>query len=112
MTTLSLMVSLLDILCLLVTRPFATSVRMIPEADKLNIESPRPVVLDSHLRLHTNCKLLKNYRDGKGQQPWVFCILDPESTCTGRDERKSALEAAGAVVHDIPSASGTTFCIP
>lgn len=91
---------------------FATLVRLIPDAAKLNIRSPRPVILDSHLRLRTDCKLLKNYRDGKGQQPWVFCILDPGSACTEMDARKSALEAAGAVVHEIPCVSSTTFLIP
>lgn len=89
-----------------------TLVRLIPEAGKQHIRSPRPVVLDTHLRLRTDCKLLKNYRDGKGQQPWVFCGSDPESACTERNARKSALEAAGAVVYEIQCVSGTTFCIP
>lgn len=89
-----------------------TPVRLIPEAAKVHIRSPRPVVLDTHLRLRTDCKLLKNYRDGKGQQPWVFCTSDPESTGAERNARKSALEAAGAVVYEIPCVSGTTFCIP
>ncbi|KAF8140509.1 dihydrofolate reductase-like domain-containing protein [Boletus edulis] len=82
------------------------NVRLIPEADKLHIKSPRPVVLDAYLRLRTDCKLLKNYRDGKGQQPWVFCASDPESACAERLARKSALEAAGAVVYEIPCVSG------
>ncbi|KAF8560125.1 bacterial bifunctional deaminase-reductase [Imleria badia] len=82
------------------------NVRLIPDAAKLQIRSPRPVVLDTYLRLRTDCKLLKFYRDGKGQQPWVFCSSDPESTCPERNARKSALEAAGAVVHEIPCVSG------
>jgi len=82
------------------------NVRLIPEASKLQIRSPRPVVLDTSLRLRTDCKLLKNYRDGKGQQPWVFCGSEPESACPERNARKSALEAAGAVVYEIPRVSG------
>ncbi|KAI9570344.1 dihydrofolate reductase-like domain-containing protein [Boletus coccyginus] len=82
------------------------NVRLIPEASKLNIRSPCPVVLDTYLRLRTDCKLLKNYRDGMGRQPWIFCGSDPESTCPERNARKSALEAAGAVVYEIPCVSG------
>ncbi|KAG8219593.1 dihydrofolate reductase-like domain-containing protein, partial [Butyriboletus roseoflavus] len=81
------------------------NVRLIPEAVKLHMKSPRPVVLDSHLHLRTDCKLLKNYRDGKGQQPWVFCASDSESARAERNTRKSVLEAAGAVVYEIPSVS-------
>jgi len=81
------------------------NVRLIPEAAELHIRSPRPVILDTYLRLRTDCKLLKNHRDGKGQQPWVFCGSDPESPCPEKDARKSALEAAGAVVYEIPCVS-------
>ena len=112
MMTLSLMVSLLSIVHPFATPIFVTLVRLIPEASKLQIRSPRPVVLDTYLRLRADCKLLKIYRDGKGQQPWVFCGSDPESASPERNARKSALEAAGAVVYEIPRVSGTAFCIP
>ncbi|KAG9314141.1 dihydrofolate reductase-like domain-containing protein [Chiua virens] len=82
------------------------NVRLIPDAHKLHIRSPRPVILDSYLRLHTDCKLLKNYNDGQGQQPWVFCASDPDSACAGRGARKAALEAAGAVVYELLCDSG------
>ncbi|KAN0100400.1 Dihydrofolate reductase-like domain containing protein [Tylopilus felleus] len=82
------------------------NVRLLPDAARQDITLPRPVVLDSHLRLRTDCKLLKNYRDGKGEQPWVFCASDPECASPERSARKSALEAAGAVVYEIPCVSG------
>ena len=110
MMTLSSMVSLLNIVCPFATSISVTLVRLIPEAAKLHIRSPRPVILDTYLRLRTDCKLLKNHSDGKGQQPWIFCGSNPESPCAERDVRKSALEAAGAVVYEIPCVSGTILC--
>lgn len=112
MMTLSSMVSFPNIVPTpLFTRIFVTLVRLLPDAARQDITLPRPVVLDSHLRLRTDCKLLKNYRDGKGEQPWVFCASDPESASPERSARKSALEAAGAVVYEIPCVSGTIVCI-
>lgn len=111
MMTLSLMVSLLSVVYSFILSIFVTLVRLIPGATKSNTRSPCPVVLDTYLRLRTDCRLLKNYRDGTGRQPWIFCGSDPESTCPERSVRKSALEAAGAVVYEIPCVSGTIFYI-
>jgi 2,5-diamino-6-(ribosylamino)-4(3H)-pyrimidinone 5'-phosphate reductase len=60
---------------------------------------PRPVVLDTDLRLSTSCKLLKNYQQRLGRRPWVVCgdVFSPEKTL-----RKQALEEAGAKIIQVP----------
>ncbi|KIK99469.1 hypothetical protein PAXRUDRAFT_131997 [Paxillus rubicundulus Ve08.2h10] len=92
------------------------NVRLIPETLRQDVRPPRPVVLDAYMRLPTNCKLLKNYSDGKGQQPWVFCASqecspDSESAHAERIARRSTLETAGVVVHEIPCINGTGVCL-
>lgn len=71
---------------------------------------PRPVILDSHLRLSTNSKLLNNYREGTGRRPWVMCIG------RGDDEewkaRRDSLVEAGAGVFEIPSTAEGNLSIP
>ncbi|KIJ66193.1 hypothetical protein HYDPIDRAFT_174362 [Hydnomerulius pinastri MD-312] len=74
------------------------NIRLIPETSRSGAKSPRPVILDASLRLRKDCKLLRNFKNELGQQPWVFCALEPDSE--DRRARKSALEAAGAVVHE------------
>jgi len=61
---------------------------------------PRPVILDTTLRLKSTCKLLVNYQTGVGRRPWVFCKSDSEPTLL---DRRRILEAAGAKV--IPTAT-------
>ncbi|KAL4258169.1 2,5-diamino-6-ribosylamino-4(3H)-pyrimidinone 5'-phosphate reductase [Pleurotus pulmonarius] len=34
---------------------------------------PRPIILDTNLRLKTDCKLVQNYKNGSGRRPWVIC---------------------------------------
>ncbi|KAH7923237.1 bacterial bifunctional deaminase-reductase [Leucogyrophana mollusca] len=64
--------------------------------------SPRPIILDSNLRLGLECKLLKNYRQGSAMQPWVVCSpLHAEDR--DRFGRKEALEKAGAKIVEVPS---------
>ena len=72
---------------------------------------PRPVILDSQLRLSPECKLLQNYQKGQGRRPWVICA-DPESTSEPivnyREwlARFSSLEGAGARVLKVPIVNG------
>ncbi|KIM70313.1 hypothetical protein SCLCIDRAFT_1207634 [Scleroderma citrinum Foug A] len=75
--------------------------RLIPEGLRPT-SLPRPVVLDAHLRLHVDCKLLNNFRQGTGLQPWIFCSSDS----LGARERRSALIAAGAVVFEVSCENG------
>lgn len=76
--------------------------RHIPE-DERPSHLPRPVILDTNLRLRPDCKLLKNYRERKGRRPWVICDASLTSNDIGR---KSTLEEAGARVIDVPSVNG------
>ncbi|KAH7102681.1 bacterial bifunctional deaminase-reductase [Auriculariales sp. MPI-PUGE-AT-0066] len=75
--------------------------RHVPNNETL--PAPRPVILDANLRLQPNCKLLKNYAARTGRRPWVF-YSQPRDGSSLKEliERRTALEAAGAVVIDIP----------
>ncbi|KAI0334394.1 dihydrofolate reductase [Cubamyces sp. BRFM 1775] len=78
---------------------------------------PRPIVLDTHLRLSPECKLLKNYQAGCGRRPWVICApqsasLDVGVGVAGTEafaQRAAALQQAGAriVELDVDQASGS-----
>ncbi|KIY50018.1 dihydrofolate reductase, partial [Fistulina hepatica ATCC 64428] len=66
---------------------------------------PRPVILDSNLRLRTDCRLLHNKRAGIGRTPWIFCT--DANWVDGKLNRRWALEQAGArIVPVAPDADG------
>ncbi|EED79711.1 predicted protein [Postia placenta Mad-698-R] len=70
---------------------------------------PRPIILDSQLRLSPDCKLLKNYRAGTGRRPWVVCIGYEKKTEAQEKEsnqKKQALRLAGARVVDETGSKG------
>ncbi|KAI0660610.1 bacterial bifunctional deaminase-reductase [Cubamyces menziesii] len=73
---------------------------------------PRPIVLDTHLRLSPDCKLLKNYQAGCGRRPWVICApqsAPPDVAATAAfSQRAAALQKAGAriVELDVDPSSG------
>lgn len=46
--------------------------RLLPMPPPVS-ELPRPVVLDSTLRMPLTCKLLRNHADGIGRQPLIIC---------------------------------------
>ncbi|PLW45454.1 hypothetical protein PCASD_05919 [Puccinia coronata f. sp. avenae] len=60
---------------------------------------PQPIVLDTSLRTPVDCKLIKNYRNQVGKQPWLICARSAMSL-----QRRQELEAAGARV--IPITNG------
>ena len=64
---------------------------------------PRPVILDSHLRLSPHCKLLKNFQNGTGRRPWVICATSAKSA---ELPNRKALENAGATIIEVSSADG------
>ncbi|OBZ79045.1 2,5-diamino-6-ribosylamino-4(3H)-pyrimidinone 5'-phosphate reductase [Grifola frondosa] len=64
-----------------------------PVAVPASVQPPRPVILDTQLRLVPSCKLLVNYRGGRGRRPWVVCARSDEQAWR---ERKAVLESAGA----------------
>lgn len=62
-------------------------------------EQPQPIILDSKLRTPIDCKLIKNYQNQIGKQPWLICARSLMSL-----QRRNILEDAGAKV--IPITSG------
>ena len=61
---------------------------------------PRPVILDAHLRLHPECKLLINYKSGTGRRPWVIC------SSSASPLNRATLEKAGARIIEITERDG------
>ncbi|KAF8527380.1 bacterial bifunctional deaminase-reductase [Hysterangium stoloniferum] len=59
---------------------------------------PRPVILDSELRLPLHAKLLKNYQQGTGRRPWIICH---DVSSADKALRQQLLEKAGAMVFTI-----------
>jgi hypothetical protein len=49
--------------------------------------------MDRRCRLAVDCKLIKNYGEGKGKQPWVICSKTDDGEVLAR---KAKLESAGA----------------
>ncbi|KAI0699384.1 bacterial bifunctional deaminase-reductase [Cerioporus squamosus] len=79
---------------------------------------PRPVVLDTHLRLSPECKLLKNYQAGRGRRPWVVCAsqttLHDTASTEAFTQRAAALRSAGAriIEVDADAATGGLIAVP
>ncbi|KAG7099694.1 hypothetical protein E1B28_001516 [Marasmius oreades] len=71
---------------------------------------PRPIVLDSHLRLDPACKLLINFQSGLGRRPWILCS-EPDEFEERKlwETRRSALVNAGAIVLLAPSQNKDTL---
>ncbi|KAK7686728.1 hypothetical protein QCA50_010328 [Cerrena zonata] len=67
---------------------------------------PRPIILDTNLRLPLDCKLLKNFQEKKGRRPWVIGYDTQE---TGWQDRKKALETTGAKVIEVKSENGQIY---
>ncbi|KAI8981125.1 bacterial bifunctional deaminase-reductase [Trametes punicea] len=72
---------------------------------------PRPIILDTHLRLPADCKLLKNYQAGCGRRPWVICAPQSASRDVGSTEaftqRAAALQSAGARIIELDAGEDT-----
>jgi len=85
--------------------------RLLPtREDRRPHPLPRPVILDSDLRLQTNCKLLTNYAAQKGRQPWLFCRSDAKDS--EFVARRAALEEAGARIFSIPRSGADQLSLP
>jgi len=83
----------------------------LPEGSPFRYRLPRPVILDTNLRLSPNCKLLKNFREGRGRRPWI--VTSHIDTRNGRADafltvldRREALEAAGAEMVEVAAEDG------
>ena len=82
----------------------------LPTGSLQRYHLPRPVILDSHLRLPLDCKLLKNHRDGCGRRPWIIGTRpQSEAELVAWQARHTALEAAGAKIVEVPGQAGTRF---
>ena len=72
----------------------------LPEGFAHSYRQPRPIILDTHLRLPPSGRLMKNFQAGRGRRPWVVC----GPRCASRDladveawnEREAILRAGGA----------------
>jgi 2,5-diamino-6-(ribosylamino)-4(3H)-pyrimidinone 5'-phosphate reductase len=64
---------------------------------------PRPVILDSYLRLSPNCKLLKNFQNGTGRRPWIICS---SSAISAESLHRKELENAGAKIIELAEVGG------
>ncbi|GJJ13218.1 hypothetical protein Clacol_007469 [Clathrus columnatus] len=73
--------------------------RLPPQETPYN--TPRPIILDTSLRLTPTCKLLRNFKNGVGRRPWILCsdVFTDEKT-----RRLQELEGAGAKIISIPVA--------
>jgi len=93
------------------------NVRHLPQPTSTPYSLPRPVIIDTHLRLPTTCKLLRNFQNGIGRKPWIICAThNDDDSDEGNShgltqkkmtliERKKALETAGARIIEIPASS-------
>ncbi|POW09040.1 hypothetical protein PSTT_07083, partial [Puccinia striiformis] len=64
---------------------------------------PQPIVIDTSLRTPIDCKLIKNFRNQLGKQPWLICARSEVSL-----ERRQELENAGARVIPITNGMNTS----
>lgn len=100
---------------------FYAAARHLPLRDEPYL-LPRPIILDTHLRLNPACRLLANWRDNKGRRPWIL-TFKPKMTDEKFDEwarRHRALQEAGALIETImleegvprpPVVSHRCFCV-
>ncbi|KAF8971747.1 dihydrofolate reductase-like domain-containing protein [Flammula alnicola] len=86
-------------------------VRHLPQPTSTPYHLPRPIIIDTHLRLPPTCKLLKNFQNKIGRRPWVVCSVATDEVAL---RRKETLEAAGARIIEISSSSssGMTSNLP
>jgi 2,5-diamino-6-(ribosylamino)-4(3H)-pyrimidinone 5'-phosphate reductase len=80
--------------------------RLPPSPEHRPYHLPRPIILDTGLRLDVSCRLLQNYQAGSGRRPWIMAAI-PKAT--GAEEwftRRNALETAGAIIIPVPVENG------
>jgi len=80
-----------------------------PLPDGAKHKLPRPIIVDSRLRLAPSCKLLTNYQNGLGRRPWIICA-DTNTDAEWR-KRLRTLEDSGAKVIRIPNQQGQQLSV-
>ncbi|EJU02594.1 hypothetical protein DACRYDRAFT_78429 [Dacryopinax primogenitus] len=75
--------------------------------------SPRPVILDPHLRLPSHSRLLTNLAQG-AVQPWIICaaLELPDPAHPELKGRKAALSELGAEVFEVPLLADGHLSLP
>lgn len=74
---------------------------------------PRPVVLDTHLRLSPQCKLLTNFQNGSGRRPWIISAQPNDQQELAKwTHRSDLLEGAGAKIIAITAEEGNQGVFP
>ncbi|KAI0673677.1 bacterial bifunctional deaminase-reductase [Trametes maxima] len=77
----------------------------LPSAYPYGYRLPRPIIIDTHLRLLPHCKLLKNYQAGNGRRPWVICASQRGTPSLASSEafaaRATVLQSAGARIVEV-----------
>ncbi|CAO3640070.1 unnamed protein product [Mucor fragilis] len=56
------------------------------------IRQPQPIVLDPLMKLPSHCKLVGNYQQGKGKQPW---LVVSEKALAEETDKRAVLDKAG-----------------
>ncbi|KDQ31211.1 hypothetical protein PLEOSDRAFT_1014657, partial [Pleurotus ostreatus PC15] len=67
---------------------------------------PRPIILDTNLRLKTDCKLVQNFKNGLGRRPWVICAAPSSSDDADFASKTKLLTDVGVRVIQIPTETG------
>ncbi|KAI8381214.1 dihydrofolate reductase-like domain-containing protein [Radiomyces spectabilis] len=76
--------------------PQLTARHLSPE-ELQDVKQPQPIILDSRLDLPASCRLLRNYQNGVGKQPWLVTTAQaPTIAKVSNSPTCSSLEAAGA----------------
>ncbi|WFD31716.1 2,5-diamino-6-(ribosylamino)-4(3H)-pyrimidinone 5'-phosphate reductase [Malassezia sp. CBS 17886] len=74
--------------------------RLLPQG----VHCPRPVVLDSALRTPPTCRLLQNFRDGRGCRPLLVATQPKHASHVAEwSRRHSVLEHEGAEIVLVPA---------
>ncbi|KAH9486265.1 2,5-diamino-6-ribosylamino-4(3H)-pyrimidinone 5'-phosphate reductase [Psilocybe cubensis] len=80
------------------------NVRHLPPPTSTPHHLPRPIIIDTHLRLSPTCKLLRNFQNGIGRRPWILCgenSLSSQGHDIDKQARMIALIAAGAKILEV-----------
>ncbi|KZT72903.1 hypothetical protein DAEQUDRAFT_722532 [Daedalea quercina L-15889] len=73
---------------------------------------PRPIILDTDLRLPIDCKLLRNYRAGVGRRPWVVTRAIVADGDESHVSRQTSLETTGARIIEVNTDGDGRISIP
>ncbi|KAG9222404.1 hypothetical protein CCMSSC00406_0002739 [Pleurotus cornucopiae] len=67
---------------------------------------PRPIILDTNLRLKTDCKLVQNFKNGCGRRPWVVCAAPSSPDDAVFASKMKLLTDVGVRVIQVPTETG------